>query len=249
MRKQMDDFAGGRPLVYKSDLIFERRRRVLRETRKMIAERGVADFSVRELCARSEIAQKTLYNAFGNKENVIALAVREYLAEFNQRSHFRFDSSTLEGVLEMLIKIQSRNIQMRPYTMALMSVYYSTTADGTIRNILRSLGEDIYRDFLNHLSESGQLRPQITTKSIMYACLTQMNAILFDWCIGEIADEHLVDHVSEAVLVNVTTSTTSEISREADRWLQDLREQRPSWKALRKLAEVVPSELWEEPAR
>lgn len=121
----MDEFPGGRALIYKSDNIYERRRRILREARKMIAEFGLAGFSVRDLCSRAGIAQKTLYNAFGSKENVIALAIRQYMADFNERTVTRFDAATLEGRLERLIKVHSRNTQIRPYTTAIMAVYNS----------------------------------------------------------------------------------------------------------------------------
>src|SRR5688500_15915675 len=109
----MDEFTGGRALVYRSDNIVERRKRILREARKLIAETGLSGFSVRELAHRAGIAQKTLYNAFGSKENVIALAIRQYMDDFNARMTTRFDHGTLEERLEKLIKVHSRNVQIR----------------------------------------------------------------------------------------------------------------------------------------
>jgi AcrR family transcriptional regulator len=239
----MDDFVVGRPPIYKSDVMFERRQRVLREARKIIAEDGLADFSVRRLCALADIAPRTLYNAFGSKANVIALAVRQYFTEFSERAHHRFDPATLEGVLEMLIKIHSRNVQARSYTSALMSVYHSGSADSSLRDLLRSLGQDPFRLFLSRCEEAAALRPHVTTSTLTYFLFTHSNAVLSDWCLGDIADEQLVDRVSETVLALIAGATVGALHREAEQWLQDLREQRPSWKAMRKLAEVAPADL------
>lgn len=234
----MDEFTGGRSLIYKSDNIYERRRRILREARKMIAEGGLEGFSVRELCSRADIAQKTLYNAFGSKENVIALAIRQYMTDFNERAKLRFDAATLDGRLERLIKVHSRNLQIRPYTTAIMAVYNSPTAAGEIRKAIRAVSEAGARPLAQHLEETKSLLPGVTAESFVYLQTSTVYSVLMDWCVGDLPDGELVDRVCEVFLMLVVGTTKGPNNALARSWLQDLRGKRPSWAAMRKLAEV-----------
>lgn len=236
----MDEYTGGRLLKYRSDNIYERRQRLLHEARRMIAEGGLEAVNVRDLCQRAGIAQKTLYNAFGSKENVIALAIRQYMADFNERSTPRFDLSTLEGRLERLIKAHSRNLQIRSYTTAIMAVYNSPTADRAIRNVIRSMSEAGAQPFAEALAASSAFLPGMTAESFIYLHVTTVYAILVDWCLGEVPDEDLVDRICECFLVTVVGCTTGRVRDEAGNWLEDLRAKRPSWTALRRMTEVGP---------
>jgi len=239
----MDEFAGGKALIYKSDNIFERRRRILREARKLISEAGFDGFSVRELCARAGIAQKTLYNAFGNKANVIALAIRQSMSDFNDRTTFRFDPRTLEGCLEKMIKVHSRNIGVRPYTTAIMAVYNSPTAEHAVREAIQHISVDSLRPFVEALDMRNELASGVSSERFIYFVTTETYAILSDWCLGDLPDDLLVDRTSEAFLILVCGCVAGPTQKEALRWLEDLRAARPGWMALRKMAEVAPREL------
>jgi AcrR family transcriptional regulator len=247
MTPNMDDFTGGKALVYKSDNIYERRRRILREARKMISESGLAGFSVRELATRAGIAQKTLYNAFGSKDNVIALAIRQYMGDFNDRVAFVFDNLTLEGRLERLIKIHSRNIQVRAYTTAIMAVYNSPSADRAVREAIRNLSEVSFRSYAEVLDVQGAYAEGMNAERLIYLATTQVYAVLSDWCLKDLPDDQLVDRICETFLVLLLGSTTGETQRQAQRWLEDLRGARPGWLALRKMAEVSPQDLQPPP--
>jgi len=238
----MDDFAGGKALVYKSDNIFERRRRVLREARRMISEAGLEGFSVRELCARAGIAQKTLYNAFGGKDNVIALAIRQYMADFIERTSYHHEGMTLEGRLERLVKVHSRNIQVGPYTRAIMSVYNSP-ADRTIRQVIRDMSEAGLRPYVESLAAAGALGPGVSPPALVALLSTVVYAILSDWCLGEVRDEDLVNLICEAFLVVICGHTVGEAEAEARRWLTLARARAPEWLALRRISEVAPAEI------
>lgn len=245
----MDEFPGGKALVYNSDNIHARRQRVLREARKMISESGLEGFSVRELCARADIAQKTLYNAFGGKEGVIALAIRQFMTDFNSNVQYRFDGLTLEGRLERLIKVHSRNIQIRPYTTAIISVYNSFTAGREIRKAIRNISDIGSRPFAESLRDRGELAEGVTPEHFVQLGTTMVYAILTDWCLGDLPDERLVDTINETFLVVLAGCTKGQVRQDAERWLEDLRGNRPGWLAMRKMSEVEPRELRETERR
>jgi AcrR family transcriptional regulator len=240
---QTAEFSGGRALVYHSDRMVERRRRILREVRNLISEAGFEGFSVRELCARAGIAQKTLYNAFGNKANVIALAIRQYMADFNDRTSPRFDPGTLEGRLERSIKVYWRGIQARSYTTAIMAVYNSPTAERAVREAIRDVSVISLKPFVESLEASGELAPGVSAERFTYLVTTGTYAVLSDWCLRDLPDDQLVDRVSEAFLLVVVGCTIGNTREEAQRWLEDLRAARPAWLAMCKAAEMSPGEM------
>src|SRR5438094_204527 len=74
-----------KPQTYSSPAIRARRRRILEETRRMIAEDGLLNFNMNELCKRAGVAKRTLYNAFQTREQLIAIAIAEYFQEYVDR--------------------------------------------------------------------------------------------------------------------------------------------------------------------
>ena len=68
---------GDRPQTYSSPAIIERRRRILEETRKVIAEQGIAALSMNEIGQRAGVAKRTLYNAFQTRERIHEARMQE----------------------------------------------------------------------------------------------------------------------------------------------------------------------------
>ena len=228
----MNELTSGRTLVYKSASIVERRRRILREARRMIVESGLAAFNVRDLCARAGIAQKTLYNAFGSKEAVVAMAIRQYLADFLGQMTLANDPQSVEGRLERFIKIHSRNIQIRPYTSAIMAVYNAQTAAPGVRSAIRELAEASIRPFAEAVARRRNFQPGLSVERYIEMSVTTQYAILTDWSVGEIADAELAERICEMFLVVLEGATRGVTRREAGAWLQALRNGGPSWVAL-----------------
>lgn len=239
----MARFTSGKTLVYKSASIVERRRRILAEARRMIAAEGVAGFNVRDLCARAGIAQKTLYNAFGSKENVISMAIRQYLGDFMDRVVFTHDQLTVKGRLERYVKVHSRNIQIRPYTTAIMSVYNSPTADLSIRDAIREVAEAALTPFAEAVAERRNLAAGVDPGRLVKMCVTTQYAMLTDWCVGAVPDDDMVNRICEGFLLILAGSTTGAARREADEWLRLLRANDEDWQTLRREAAARPSEL------
>jgi len=228
-----DEFAGAKQLIYKSPSIYERRRRVLSAARRLIAEHGLPGFSIRELSENSGISQKTIYNAFGNKENVIATAIRQYIADFDAATTYENDEKTIIGRLERLIKVHSRNMQIRPYTTAVMAIYNSHTADGAIRAAIRDVAYARLTPFAQELQRRRQYVAGVDAVAFSQHATTIQYAVLSEWCVGALAQERFIDEMCAAFLVALAGSTRGETAREARHWLADLRSPAAPWVSLR----------------
>jgi AcrR family transcriptional regulator len=234
----MDDLISGASLKYKSDAILERRKRILRETRNLIAETGYHAFNIRDLCARAGIAQKTLYNAFGSKENVVAAAIHQYIAEFSVNTSLRVSIAPVDGFLEGSVKIHSANMQVRSYTHAIVSVFNSLGPDNYIRRSIREYSRLYNRPFIEEVKRLNCFSPGVSAERFDHMIVTAAFGVTADWCQGEIPDEEFLDRACETMLLVIVGSTRGKINLQAKRWLEDLREGGASWLYLRKLTEA-----------
>lgn len=231
----MEDHIGLSTLTYKSDAILERRRRILKETRRLIAETGYSGFNIRDLCARAEIAPKTLYNAFGNKDNVVASAVQEFIADTYAEVHFHFEANNIDGFLERQNRIHSRNQLLGRYTKAIVAVYYASDPDSTIRTRIRNEAGRWHEAFMAAIESEGCLLPGVTTQWISHLLCSNAFSITKDWASGEIPDDEFLDRVAETALMVLVGTTRGRVNQDARRWIEDIRGQRASWVSLRNM--------------
>jgi len=232
--------SAAKELIYKSASIFERRRRILREARSLISERGYENFNVRELARRAKVAQRTLYNAFGSRENIVINAIYQYQSDFTEHVHFDSSPLTLLGRIERTVKVHSRNLQIRPYTSAVMAIYNSPSSDLSIRQAIIRLSNNGIKPFAEHLAAKQQLARGVTPASYSLVLTRFSYATLSAWCLGEIPDGDMVESMAESLLTTTEASTKGVTKREASDWLQEVRERSPRWKELKLRVEVPP---------
>ena len=225
-------------LKYKSHRIRERRSRILRETRHLLAEVGYEGFNVRDLCLRAEISQKTLYNIFGVKDNVISAAIREFLNEFNDFVDYGHFPDTLEGYLEGMVAIQTKNMAHRSYVAATISLYLSHTNNKTIRSTLKAMWMEALAPFVAAIEAKNGFAAGISASAFIQVLSLATFAVTAEWCLGGIPDEDFIDRVADTSLMIIAGSCKGRVSAQARRWLEDVRQKRPSWIELRKQAEA-----------
>lgn len=232
----MTEYLTLRPQTYQSASMIDRRRKILHETRVLIRERGSDGFSIREICDRSGIAQKTLYNNFGSKEGVIASAIYEALVEFHDNQRFHFEGTTLRGRLERSIRVRNRNLQARPYAVAIISIYNSLSAGREIREAMRKASTHGLEKFALRMEAEDMLASGVTAHSYLENAITVSYALLTDWAFGLIEDEALVDRGAEGLLTVLLASTKGKMAEDAAQWLENLRAQDVSWRTLRDIS-------------
>lgn len=200
-------------LVYSSALIQERRQRILHEARKMIAENGIEGFSIRELCRSADVAQRTLYNAFHSKDRLIAYAIRQAYEDINSYIGYRTSADTVEGIIDRLISVNRRNLKARNYTLAVTSIYFSTTSGEDIWKALREMAFLNLRQWLNRLHADGELQEWVNLEELPGTFANLEYSVINDWARGLIPDEDYLRRLVTAVLslaAGVTRGATAE---------------------------------------
>ncbi|HEX8058105.1 MAG TPA: TetR/AcrR family transcriptional regulator [Novosphingobium sp.] len=225
MKTPKDEILAPHPdkqLRYSSTLIHERRHRILQETRKMIAEKGIEGFSIRNLCSKADVAQRTLYNAFHSKDRLIAIAIREAYEEVNGYIRYRTSAETLEGIVDRLISVNRRNLKARNYTRAVTSIYFSPNAGEDVGNALREMVFLNLRQWLNRLDRDGELQPWVNLDELADTFANIEYSIINDWARARIKDDDYIRRLITAVLSVAAGVTTGKVRDQANEMLNQI---------------------------
>lgn len=181
--------------LHGSEAMFRRRLRILDEVRKMIAEKGLEGVNIRTLSQKADVSQKTLYNAFKNKDNMIALAIRSYFYSYLRRLVLDSDPETLEGAMERQVTLTLRNLQIKNYLVAIASIYFSSRIAAGTHEVLTEIGRTPYVKWLNRvdLSRDLKLEPVLADLSNL------QYAKVHEWGIGMLSDDQFVVQTMRAV--------------------------------------------------
>lgn len=210
--------------VYSSAQIQERRLRILRETRKMIAEGGIEAFSIRSLCKRADVAQRTLYNAFHNKDRIIALAIWHTYQEAHLDISYQTDPCTIQGIVNRLIMVNRRNLRSPNYARAVMAIYFSPSTSNDIWEALREMVFLNQRRWLVRLREEGLLQDWADVDEVAADLANLEYSVINDWAQGRLDDSQYLFRLVKAFL-NYAAGVTCGTEREtACQMLRDMAE-------------------------
>jgi AcrR family transcriptional regulator len=211
-----------KPLLYSSPSILDRRRRILKEARKIIAEVGFENFSVRELCVRAGIAHRTLYNAFHSKDRVIAIAIRQAFDDFNGHVRHRTDQNTIAGVLDRTIAVNRRNFGVKNYTKAVCAIYFGPNTPRDVWQTLQHMSLVRMHEWLEALRSQGQLHDWVNIAHLSDTMANVQYSTINDWCLGRLSDESYLQRLAENMLLLIIGAVQGEARTEAETFLFEM---------------------------
>jgi AcrR family transcriptional regulator len=231
--------SNARALTYASPLIVSRRERLVSETWKLIAERGIEGLTVRELCERCSVSQGTFYNAFTTKENVIALAVSEFAATV-VGTHQVHNIETLEGRLERLVRVQTNILGNKRYIAAVMKIFWSdgASSQSTKATIVEVSMLSIV-PLVRALQKRHGLLPHVSPDRLAESLMVAHSGVLSYWTSGAFADDELVDRVVDDDLMLLAGATRGMSAREVRGWREEVAADGPRWREMKRIAAAV----------
>lgn len=212
--------AGG--MSSSSPAMFERRRRILSAARRLI-ELGHADgFSMRQLSDRAGVAMNTLYNAFGSKENIAALAMTQYFEDFHRAITFENAPDSLAGVIEREITITVRNLVIPQYVRAVTTLFFSATAGPHVRAALVAIGASTYMPWLEQVRSMRKLEACVDFGRIPANLSALLYAQVQEWRVSEIDDAEFLNCRIDGVLSYLGGITKGAVRQELRNYFADL---------------------------
>jgi AcrR family transcriptional regulator len=213
-----------RPQTYSSPAIIERRRRILEETRNVIAEQGIAALSMNDICQRAGVAKRTLYNAFQTRERMIASAIQEYFDEYVSRIDYATPPGTLQHNLERMISVVQRNRKIRNYIKAIMALYFSSDVDHDIWTAMHTPATDHNGIWIAALEKKRQLQPWVQADRLVDDLVRFEYATINDWAQGRIPDDEVIVRLVSSYLACVSGSLKGAARKEVETLIGDIAE-------------------------
>lgn len=177
------------PRRYASARIARRRQRIVQETLRLVGESGADGFTLKELGRRAQVSVTTIYNIFGDKEGLLAHALREFHA--GVKLTFPARASDLAGFLETVRGTTEVVIANRAYALALADLYFSRSLSTGLFEVIRG----IPLTFLSHwlwLAESQNFMGSPADAEMAARSFANLEwGCIKDWGAGRIRDEEL----------------------------------------------------------
>ena len=213
-----------RPQTYSSPAIIERRKRILDETRKVIAEQGITALSMNEIGQRAGVAKRTLYNAFQTRERMIASAIQEYFDDYVSRIAFTSPPGTMQHNLERMISVVQRNRKIRNYIKAIMALYFSSDVDDDIWTAMHSPAIHHNRQWIEVLDAKKQLQPWVQVDRLVDDLVRFEYATINDWAQGRIPDDELIVRLVSSYLTCLVGALKGAARKEVETLIKDIAE-------------------------
>jgi AcrR family transcriptional regulator len=207
---------------YSSPSIKARRHRILDETRRMIGEVGIANLSMDEVARRAEVAKRTLYNAFQSKERLVAAAIHQYFEDYASRISYTSPDQTLERLIERLIVVARRNLEIRNYTRALMNIYHAHDVDPDIREAIYSIAAESHEPWIRRLHTKRQLQPWIDVDELVSSLVTFRYGLANAWAEGGMEDDAFILNLLRGFLTFMAGATRGTTRKTIEQALIDL---------------------------
>ena len=181
----------GRRKTYASAQISERRARILSEALSLIIETGSTGFTVQELSRRADVAPRTLYYAFGDKEGVIESAVIEHFSSLTRRNGLAPAAPYAPWVMRAMDVTLGEILRVPNYARAMVEVYFSPSANSRIVGALRRISNGVPALWLNAEMEGAHVWPWVDAETFLEQLSDLQYATLHAWAVGELGDADL----------------------------------------------------------
>jgi len=156
----------------------------------MLDELGVDAFTIRELSRRADVAQRTLYNVFGSKEDIIASAIELHFNSLIEAT----PPDVSEGGVDTLFHRTNRTvdviIRLRRYAAAMVGVFFAPGADPKIHNSLVRIWRIGAANWMDQPAAKSLLvkMPRAQIDVLAALLLNAAYANIGDWVSGRVSE-------------------------------------------------------------
>lgn len=181
---------------------FDRRRRdILATAWDMIAESGHDHFSLAELGKRSGVALRTIYNAFVDKEGVIAQAVATHHDALFEAISVGFDEShTLDEAMAMCELVAVETLKVRGFSVAAAHMYFSPRTPSKIVDSFRQMPIFILKSWLRSKEVDRALVGKVGLDSLERNFANVQWSAVSEWAAGRLEDKLLAIEMKRNIL-------------------------------------------------
>ena len=178
----------------------EQQKRVLLHTRKLLAEEGYEGLQMRVLAERASVAPMTLYNRFGNKDDLILAALQELLAELA----VRVNASGKQGI-ELIVHnagvIADQILDTPRYAKAMALMLFNGQPDSPIVQTLLQTSFEQALSNITEMQDHGELTNEVGSKLLARGLSAAGWSTILLWMKRLIPDSEFKEEYTRAPLL------------------------------------------------
>jgi len=224
-------YPGAMDLVTEQKL--ERRERMLAAVRELVAERGWADLTVRDLAQRCRVSIPTLYNQFGGKDGLLAAAVEGHFRQLLERIAEDGGPGGWRRLVALADRCAENMTRQSAYHRSLIEAFAVARETGPVQTGLVTDLTAAFAAELAAMREQGQLvdwvDPALLAAQLTAACVSAS----VSWARGGLSDAGLrcaMTHAASLLVLGVATgaaqrgleksarTTQAELAKEGLAW-------------------------------
>ncbi|WP_144097933.1 TetR/AcrR family transcriptional regulator [Croceicoccus sediminis] len=180
----------------------KRRREILSTAWTMIAEAGGSEFTLQELSERCDVALRTIYNAFGDKDGVVAAAAAAHHSDTLEV--FEFDDREVWSLSEaicMTRRIAQETVRFPGWSQVTSEMYFSPRGPVKLFASLQQMPTSILRAWLRSDQVDLKLLRAFGQQALEASHADAQWGVVANWCAGRIDEAQVEDLMVDNFLV------------------------------------------------
>lgn len=188
------------PRIYSSDIMVERRARILRVARDLLSD-GEDNLTINRLCEQAEVAARTIYRAFGDRDGVIQAVIAEHMEAICAFLAVAPLKGDIESVCREYDWIAAELFRGRAFARVIVGFYFSLTPDARMLASLRSVAYRRMVAWMTHAAALGDLAPALDRERLALHQVDTEYVQFSKWASGQIPDERVADELKANFLM------------------------------------------------
>lgn len=200
---------------YSSDDMQERRARILQKARELIASGGESNLTIAKLASQADVAPRTIYRAFEDRDGVVLAAVREHMASIRTFLSVSPIPGDLPSVLVEYDWISAELFRGPEFARAIIPFYFSPKPTEETIEALQSVARLRAETFMKYARSIDGINPQLDSARVIERIIDDEYVVFARWVAGRIADADVADELKSSFLSNAVVVSTGSLRDEA----------------------------------
>jgi AcrR family transcriptional regulator len=176
---------------YASPAQAERRKRILRETLKLLQEASPADISMAQIAELSDVSTKTLYNLFKNRNGLLLAAAAQTRADTQSSANVMNASEGIYRILELTQRTMDNFERSPEFMNSAMSVVVGISAKEEAEHHRVGITQQWFYEMLLVAESEEQLLPETDCMQLSQILAASQWGVTLMWQKGLISLETL----------------------------------------------------------
>lgn len=186
LKREAGNAAAGPKRRYASVGMTQRRQRIIDEAHAILGEGGVQALTIERLCRQAEVAPRTIYRLFDDKEGVIFATVSDRMKEVRAHLTALGRQYSIEEVFEELAWMVSEMYRDEKYARVVIDFYFSQQPRVAAVRELRSVAYNRFRNWMDCEIRAGHTLTELDLERIAQEHVDTEFLVYHRWAQGRL---------------------------------------------------------------